>query len=99
MAVPSHVDRGTVLATAGQELSTVVARSVDEFVGVTEIDRLDIQRARRWQDDQVGAHRARTACEIGVLLATPPSISQRSPSEIGASTAGIAALALRGTQP
>jgi hypothetical protein len=54
MAVPLHVDRGTVLATAVQKRSSVVARSVDEFVGATEIDRLDVQWARRRQDDQVG---------------------------------------------
>jgi hypothetical protein len=54
VAVHVHADRGTCLTAAVEKLSGVVARSVDEFAGATEIDRLDVQWARRRQDDQVG---------------------------------------------
>jgi hypothetical protein len=53
MPVHAHADRLARLAAAVEELAGVEQCDVDELVRVGEVDRLDVQRARRRHDDQV----------------------------------------------
>lgn len=47
VAVHSHVDGGSFLAAVIEEPAGVLERALDELVGVSEVDRLDAERARR----------------------------------------------------
>jgi hypothetical protein len=62
MVVHAHADRRAVGAARGEERVGVAARSVDQLAGVREVDRLDAQRARRREDDQLRV--ARMALDV-----------------------------------
>ena len=53
MPVHVHPDGLARLAAAVEEIAGVQQRDVDQFVRVGEVDRLDVQRARRRHDDQL----------------------------------------------
>ena len=53
MPVHAHADGLARLAAAVEELAGVQQRDVDELARVGEVDRLDVQRARRRHDDQL----------------------------------------------
>ena len=55
MPVHAHTDRRARLTAAVEELASVQQRDIHELVRMREVDRLDVQRARRRHDDQVSA--------------------------------------------
>ena len=53
MPVHAHADRLRVSPPPSRKLAGIEQRDLDELVRVGEVDRLDVQRARRRHDDQV----------------------------------------------